>query len=253
MRSAGQVVLAAAALASASCYATYERGVAAANARDWPAAETELWRYLRIDCVTRDPPITCKQAVVKLGEVLIEDDRPTSAARVFRLAQKLPYKKLETPEVDRALNARIADGLVTAKQRWDRFRSGVPGQCQLVARYGAPRRALQLVGISAHVDMEQFRPPAGPGEPSLLFDKTTSAGPHEVTVFAVFADPARRGFRYAVDTAHYRSCADGEKIELVFQTEGTDGSDLRFAVAAAGGKPLPHEGPLRPLPQLAGW
>src|SRR5204863_1772689 len=66
----GSVVAAMAALACASCYATHERGVAAANARDWPAAEKELWRYLQGgDCVGHQPLLACKQAAVELGEV----------------------------------------------------------------------------------------------------------------------------------------------------------------------------------------
>ena len=79
----GSVVAAMAALACASCYATHERGVAAANARDWPAAEKELWRYLQGgDCVGHQPLLACKQAAVELGEVLIEDDRALSALDV---------------------------------------------------------------------------------------------------------------------------------------------------------------------------
>jgi len=64
-------------LASSACYPTNERGAMAASARDWPRAESELWRAIQgPECVGSEATIQCKQAFAMLGEVLLEDDRP---------------------------------------------------------------------------------------------------------------------------------------------------------------------------------
>jgi hypothetical protein len=253
MKSRPRLAFVAAALLPASCYATYDRGMAAANARDWPRAEAELWRYQQgAVCVGKRPELTCKQAAVLLGEVMLEDGRPPSAARVFRFAQRRYFKKaFGSPEVDRDLDDRIVNGLVTAKQRWNQYRSGVSGECQLVARYRGPS-GLRLVKLQTELDMERIGLPNLPAEVPVLFDKVAAAGPHEVMVFATYVDPARPGFWYATEASYHRSCEDGERIEIVFQDHGPDASHGKVDVTASGGKPLPLEGPLRPNPGYEG-
>lgn len=237
-------------VASASCYATYDRGVAAANAHDWPTAEAELWRYIRgSDCVGRAPLRTCKQAAVQLGEVLIEDNRPTAAAAVFRFARRVyGHKLLVTPDADRALDARIVKGYDTAKQRWDQFRSGQPGRCQIAARYRGPGNGRRLTSISAGLDMVRVGAAAGPTEPAILFETDAAAGPHAITLDATYDDTTKPGFHQTVETTYFRSCTDAERVELVFHVGARDPSDLTVDVAATGGKPVPREGPLRPHP-----
>jgi hypothetical protein len=242
------------ALASASCYATYDRGVAAANAHDWPKAETELWRYLMgSDCVGRPPILACKQAAVRLGEVLVEDDRPTTAASVFRFTRKVFGKKpLGTPEINQDLDARIVKGYDAAKQRWDQFRSGKPGQCQIVARYVGPGSGLQLTSISSGLDRVRLGAATGPAEPPVLFETSAAAGPHAITVDATFIAPKRQQFHQSVETTYFRSCEDGERVELVFQVRQPDPTRLKVDVAATCGRSVPLEGPLRPNPALTG-
>jgi len=250
-----RLAVAMAVLVSTSCYATYDRGVAAANARDWPKAEAELWRYMNGgDCVGRRPPtLDCKRAAALLGEVLIEDDRPTSAATVLRLAQRFySVRRAGTREVDRALDARITAGLLAAKERWTRFRSGVPGQCQLVARYRGPGAPLRAEAIWSELDMERYGPNRSHVETLDLFDKVTTAGPHAITLSATYADPARPGYYDTIETTKYRTCADGERIEIVFQIDAGARLHLEADAVVTGGQPTPLEGPLRPHPGFPG-
>jgi len=237
-------------LASASCYATYDRGVAAANAHDWPTAEAELWRYVTgSDCVGRPPLRTCKEAAVKLGEVLLEDNRPTEAASVFRFARRaFGHKLLVVTEADRALDARIVKGYDAAKQRWDQFRRGQPGRCQIVARYRGPGNGRRLISISSGLDMVRVGAAAGPAEPSVLFETGAAAGPHAITIDAIYGDPTGPGFHQTVETTYFRSCEDAERVEIAFQVDAADGTTLRVNAATTGGKPVPREGPLRPNP-----
>jgi len=245
-----RLAVAIAALVSASCYAQYDRGLASANARDWPKAEVEIWRYLEgSDCTNRVPMPDCKRAAVKLGEVLLEDDRPTSAAAVFRFAQTaLRGRPLWTPEVDRDLDARIANGLVTAKERWTRFRSGMSGRCQLVARYVGPKNGLQLVALWSDLDMERNESSHAPAGSLVLFEKAATAGPHMITVGATYVDPATPRHHYQTEITHYRACADGERVEIVFTVGEAAIERLELDAVATGGQPVPHEGPLRPPP-----
>lgn len=237
-------------LASASCYTTYDRAVAAANARDWPKAEGELWRYLTgSDCVGRPPLHACKEAAVKLGEVLIEDNRPTEAASVFRFARRtFANKPIVISDADRALDARIVKGYATATQRWDQFRRGRPGRCQIVARYRGPGRERQLTSISSGLDMVRVGAARGPAEPPVLFDTGAAAGPHAITIDATYADPTKPGFHQTVETTTFRSCEDGERVEIIFQVDAADRTKLNVNIATTGGKQVPREGPLRPNP-----
>ena len=244
--------MAIAAVALASCYATYDRGVAAANARDWPAAEGELWRYLQGgDCVGHEPLLACKQAAVRLGEVLIEDDRSLSAAAIFRFAQKVFYKQhLVTPEVDRDLNIQIANGLVTAKQRWDQFRSGAPGQCHVTAHYRGPGNRFQLVKLSFELDLERIGLTTVSPDPTPLFDRTVTPGPHAVTTSAMYVDPARPAYRENIETTLVRSCRDGDTVDFVFSVvSGSEATSLKIGGTASGGQLPPRDGPLRPNPR----
>lgn len=244
----------AAVLASASCYATYDRGVAAANAHDWPTAEAELWRYLNGgDCVGRPPLRSCKEAAAKLGEVLIEDNRPTTAASVFRFARRaFSQKPIVTSEADRALDARIVKGYDTAKQRWDQFRSGQPGRCQIVARYRGPGSERRLTSIASGLDMVRVSAANGPAEPPVLFETGATAGPHAITLDATYADLTKPGFHQTVETTYFRSCTDAERIEIVFQVDAAEGGKLTVNAVTTGGTPVPREGPLRPNPALTG-
>jgi len=247
--------LALAAVASASCYAThatYDRGVAAANAHDWPTAEAELWRYLTgPDCTGGPPVLACKQAVVQLGEVLVEDNRPTEAASVFRFARKIfGTRQFGTPDVNRDLDARIVKGYDAAKQRWDQFRSGKPGQCQIVVRYRGPKGGIQLRSISSGLDMVRLGAATGPAEPDVLFDASTTVGPHVITIDATYVAPKRLRFNHAVETTYFRSCEDGERVKVLVQVDEADTTRVKVDVSTTGGKPVPLEGPLRPNPAL---
>jgi hypothetical protein len=249
MKSFRRILQAVAVLASVSCYATHERGQAAVNARDWPTAEAELWRYLRGRvCTGRVPLVSCKQAAVQLGEVLIEDDRAPDAAMILRYAHVHFYKRrLGTPEVDKDLDDRIVNGLWKAKQRWDQFRAGVPGQCQLAARFRGAKN-LQLVTRWTALDMERVEAASGPVDAPLLFDKVASAGPHLITILSTYQVPGTFSFQSSIDKSYSFSCENGERIEIVFQLDEREPSPLKIDVVASGGKPLPPEGPLRPNP-----
>jgi hypothetical protein len=187
--------------------------------------------------------------MVLLGEVLIGDGRPTSAASAFRDAQRrLAKTQLTPPDVVRDLDRRIANGLMTARQRWDQFRSGVAGHCLIVARFRGALDGLQLQSAWSELDLERTEEPTSAGETLLLFERTTAAGPHAITLHATYLDRVRIGYRYDLEVTQHRSCQDGERIEMAFETVGSNGTAPTVNTVATGGKPLPQSGPLRPNP-----
>lgn len=235
-------------LASSACYPTNERGVAAVSARDWPRAESELWRAIQgPECVGVGPTLECKQAIAMLGEVLLEDDRPFQAASTFRLGRDLFYgKRVGDPTTNRDLDRRIVDGLAGAKRRWDQFRGGVSGQCRIVVRYAGPEGRYRLHSLWTELDMGQAKRVATAVDGAPLFDSTTEAGPHAMTIHTNYVDSTRPGFHYHVETTHFRSCTSSEQIDLLFQVREKGPGVLAIDPIAKGGSQLPLEGPLRP-------
>ena len=79
-----------------------------------------------------------------------------------------------------------------------------------------------------------------------LFDTTTEAGRHAVTVHVNYADSTRPGFHYHVETTHFQSCTSGEQIDVLFQVREKAPRFFTIDPIAKGGSQLPLEGPLRP-------
>ena len=235
-------------LALSACYPTNERGVAAASARDWPRAESELWRAIQgPECVGVGPTIQCKQAFAMLGEVLLEDDRPFQAATTFRMGRDLFYgKQIGDPTTNRDLDRRVVDGLAGAKRRWDQYRGGSAGQCRIIVRYAGPGGRYQLHLLWTELDLGQARRVASAVDGAPLFDSTTEAGPHAVTVHANYVDSTRPGFHFHVETTYFRSCPSSEQIDVLFQVRERAPGVLAIDPTAKGGSQLPLEGPLRP-------
>jgi hypothetical protein len=235
-------------LALSACYPTNERGAAAVSARDWPRAESELWRAIQgPECVGVGPTIECKQAFAMLGEVLLEDDRPFQAASTFRLGRDLFYRKqVGDPTTNRDLDRRIVDGLARAKRRWEQFRGGSAGQCRIIVRYAGPGAGYQLHLLWAELDMGQGKRVTSAVDGAPLFGSTTEAGPHAITIHTNYADPTRPGFFFNVETTYFRSCTSTEQIDVLFQVREKRPGFLVIDPIAKGGGQLPREGPLRP-------
>lgn len=250
-------------LTSAACYPTYERGSAAAAARDWPKAESELWRFIQgPDCYGRDaafqgPTLQCKQAFATLGEVLLEDDRPFQAAMTSRSGRDLFYKKqVGDPATSRDLDKRIAANLVGAKKRWDQFRAGGDGQCRIIARYAGPGSGYQLRFLWTELDLGQATRVATAVDGAPLFDSTAETGPHAITIHAAYTAASRPGQGYGIETTYFRSCTSTEQIEVLFQIRESRPEYLSVDPTARSGSELAREGPLRTggiPPGPSGW
>ena len=236
-------------LASSGCYATYERASAAASARDWPKAESELWRFIQgPDCVSRTPTLQCKQAYALLGDVLLEDNRPFLAANILQLGRAIFYRRqVGDAATNRDLDRRIADGLTGAKQRWDQFRGPGAGQCRIVTRYAGPGGRSRLDFLWTELDLGQATRVTTAVDGAPLFDSMTEAGLHAVTIHASYADPSSPGVHRQIETTHFRACAPSEQIEVLFQVREKAPGTFAIDPLTKGGNEPPLEGPMRPL------
>ena len=112
-------------------------------------------------------------------------------------------------------------------------------------RYAGPGGRYQFHLLWTELDMGQGRRVATAVDGAPLFDTTTEAGPHAMTVHANYADSTRPGFHYHIETTHLRSCTSNEQIDVLFQIREKGPGAFTIDPIAKGGSQLPLEGPLR--------